>query len=171
MLKFTTHTRFMFWILVFGFWFNRYWFSWIDSISKQLYLVLCILDSFYIHACFNFLDKLSLICLFMCFGVLVFLTKHILVIKVKNNDMYMFLVYWTYVHMQHALKCLSIMFLYLDKCWTKFNWKIKFGKIQVLVFGNFSITQNGSKCLIIVLKFLSHVYITYIMLEIIFVDF
>ena len=25
-------------------------------------------------------------------------------IKDKNNDMYMFHVYWTYVHMQHALK-------------------------------------------------------------------
>jgi len=36
------------------------------------------------------------------FYALVFLTKHIFGFKVKNNDMYMFHVYWTYVHMQHA---------------------------------------------------------------------
>ena len=78
-------------------------------------------SKFILYTCLlNFLDKLILICLFMRFGVLVFLTKHILVIKDKNNDMYMFHVCWTYVHMQHASKCLSIMFLYLDKVWTKF---------------------------------------------------
>ena len=36
---------------------------------------------------------------FWCFGIL---TKHIFRIKVKNYDIYMFHVYWTYVHMQHA---------------------------------------------------------------------
>jgi len=36
---------------------------------------------------------------FWCF---VFLTKHYFGIKDKNYDMYMFHVYWTYVHMQHA---------------------------------------------------------------------
>ena len=51
----------------------------------------------------HILDKLILICLFMSFDVLIFFNKTYFGIKVKNNDMYMFLVYWTYVHMQHAL--------------------------------------------------------------------
>ena len=84
----------------------------------------------------NFLDKLILICLFMSFSVL---TKHIFGIKDKNNDMYMFLVYWTYVHMQLASKCLNIMFLYLKEFWTKciFN-----SKIQVLENTIFGFWQN-----------------------------
>ena len=54
---------------------------------------------------------------FWCF---VFLTKHIFRIKVKNYDIYMFLVYWISIHMQHASKCLNIMFLYLNEFWK--NW-------------------------------------------------
>ena len=49
--------------------------------------------------------------------------------------------------MQHASKYLNIMFLYLNEFWKNqisFG-KSKFGKIQVLVFGNFSITQKWFK--------------------------
>ena len=49
------------------------------------------------------------------FYVLVFLTKHIFGFKDKNYDIYLFLIYWTYVHMQHASMCLNIMFLYFNK--------------------------------------------------------
>ena len=60
---------------------------------------------------------------------------------------YMFLVYWISIHMQHASMCLSIMFLYLNEFWKiKFPIeKSKFGKIQVLVFGNISLTQKWFK--------------------------
>ena len=78
--------------------------------------------------------------------------------------MYMFHVCWTYVHMQHALKCLSIMFLYLDEFWTKQSLfeKSKFGKIQVLVFGNFSITQKWFKMFDNCVKiFITYFYIIY----------
>ena len=54
----------------------------------------------------------------------------------------MFHVYWTYVHMQLASKCLNIMFLYLDEFWTK---RIFNSKIQVLentVFGLRQIFKN-----------------------------
>ena len=38
------------------------------------------------------------------YGVLVFSTKHIFGFNIKNMDIYMFHVYWIYIHMQHALK-------------------------------------------------------------------
>ena len=53
------------------------------------------------------------------FGVLVFLSKHIFRFIVKNIDIYIFHVFWIYIHMQHASSCLNIMFLYLDEFWTK----------------------------------------------------
>ena len=58
----------------------------------------------------------------------------------------MFHVYWTYVHMQLASKCLNIMFLYLDEFWTKriFNSKIQVLENTVLIFGKISITQKWS---------------------------
>ena len=69
---------------------------------------------------------------FWCFGIL---TKHIFGIKVKNNNIYMFHVYWTYVHMQHASKCLSIMFLYLYKFIEKSYFPLKVWFLENTVFG------------------------------------
>ena len=71
----------------------------------------------------------------------------------------MFHVYWTYVHMQHASKCLSIMFLYLDEFWTKriFNSKkSKFWNIRVLVFGEIFITQKWLKMFVTWFDFYSN---------------
>ena len=134
MLKFTTHTRFMFWFSVFGLT-DLGFHEWIESI--QVYMVLCILDVFYIHACFNFLDKLSLICLFM------------------------YLVFWYFDKTYFGIKRQKLWYVYvsciLDLCPYAtclimfkyhvfvFLWvlgkirfpieKIKFDKIQFLVFG------------------------------------
>ena len=71
MLKFTIHTRFMIWILVFGF-------GLIDiSFHEQLSIKTSLLGFMYIrfilYTCMlHILDKLILVCLFMSFDVLVF---------------------------------------------------------------------------------------------------
>ena len=114
------HTRFMFWFSVFGLtnlglheqilyqnkftWFNVYQ---ICSISKQLF------------------RQTQFDSLFHVFYVLVFLTKHILELKDKNYDMYMFHVYWISIHMHHVSKCLNIMFLYLDEFLDKMYFLFK----------------------------------------------
>ena len=75
------------------------------------------------------------------------LTKHIFGFNIKNMDIYMFHVYWTYIHIQHASNCLNIMFLYLDEFWTK---RFSISKILVLEntefgFGKFSKSQKWFK--------------------------
>ena len=68
-------------------------------------------------------------------------------LNVKNSDIYIFHVYWTYIHMQHASMLFHIMFLYLDEFWTKriFNSKIQVLEIRILVFGNICKTQKWFK--------------------------
>ena len=76
MLKFTIHTRFMFWsrFSVFGLT-DIGFHEQIVYQNKFKWFMYC---RFILYTCIlNFLDKLILICLFMRFGVLVFLTKHI----------------------------------------------------------------------------------------------
>ena len=91
----------------------------------------------------DFLDKLTLIYLFMCFKFCV-LSKLIFGINDKNMDIYMFHVYRIISIYIMPKCCLNIMFLYLEEFWTK---RIFYSKIQVLentvlVFGKISITQK-----------------------------
>ena len=56
--------------------------------------------SIYMHAKFSRQTYFDMpIHVFLCFGIF---NKTYFGIKDKNYDMYMFHVYWTYVHMQHA---------------------------------------------------------------------
>ena len=72
------------------------------------------------------------------FGVLCF-NKTYFQIIVKNIGIYIFHVYWIYIHVQHTSSCLNIMFLYLDEFWTKRIFK---SKIQVLENTSFGFRQN-----------------------------
>ena len=117
--------------------------------------------------------NLSLTYLFMYLGF-VFLTKRIFGIKVKNMKIYMFLVYWTYVHMKHASKCLSIMFLYLDEFLDKAYFQFKNPSLEKYGFwfsAKFVSHKNGSKSLKFVLKFFTQVCILMSYDKTIFVNF
>ena len=136
------HTHFLC-LLVFGFYFNRSWFAWIYGIKTSLH------DLFYIHLCFNYLNKLSLIVYFMSLEFWYFNKTYFWILSQKHWYISSY-VYWIISIYYMPQSYLNIMFLYLDEFWTKriFNSKIQvLEKYGIWFSTKFLSYKNSSTCL------------------------
>ena len=127
----------VFGVLCFNKTYFRIWFSWIDRIKTSLHGLMYI--RFVLYTCMlHTLDKLILICIFICLEFCV-LTKHIFGVNIKNIIYISFM----YIGLYPYTTCFKLfkyhVFVFgwvLDKTYFQFK------KIQVLENTDFDFRQN-----------------------------